>query len=268
MVSRIAVLALGTLIVLAPPAAGAQSASFSYATGAHHYRVQSTTKVSQEVAGQSIEGELNTNHVLTLDISRKAKDTLAIGYTWDSASVSTTGGIPAPDLSRVGGTKASGLSAANGEMYSFDPGEPAVEGMPAMDEFETFLPIVAAANKKVGESWVDTVKVTGNRGGLDVNTTIIVTSTYAGDTSFAGEKSWRIQRALEFTIAGSGAPEGTPLVLEGTGTGQRSDYVTSKGIYLGSETTQTSKSTITLPANGMTIPMTTSVTSKVERKRG
>ena len=118
------------------------------------------------------------------------------------------------------------------------------------------LEVVDAANKKVGESWVDTVKVTGNRGGLDVNTTIIVTSTYAGDTSYAGEKSWRIQRNLVFTVSGAGAQQGMALVIEGTGTGERTDYITSKGVYMGSALTQTSKSTVSLPADGMTIPMT------------
>jgi hypothetical protein len=264
MLIRIVVLAMGTLILAAAPAANAQSSSFSYASGAHQYRVQSTTKISQEVNGQTIEGQLNTRHVLTVDIGRKTKDTLAITYTWDSASVTTSGGIPAPDLSKVGGTKSSGVSSPTGRMYSFDPGK-AAEGMPDMEEFEMFLPIVTAANKKVGESWVDTVTVSGNRGGIDVNTTIIVTSTFAGDTSYAGEKSWRIQRNLAFTVAGAGAQQGMALVVEGTGTGERTDYITSKGVYLGAALTQSSKSTVSLPANGMTIPMSTTVTSRVER---
>ena len=262
---RIVVLALGTLVLAAAPAAEAQSASFSYAPGAHQYRVQSTTRISQEMNGQTTEGDLKTRHVLTLDIGRKAKDTLAIAYTWDSASVTTSGGIPTPDLSKVGGTKSAGLSSVTGKMYSFDPGKAAAEGMPDMEEFKMFLPIVTAANKKVGESWVDTVAVRGNRGGIDVNTTIIVTSTFAGDTTYTGEKSWRIQRNLAFTVAGTGSQQGMVLVIEGTGTGQRTDYITAKGVYLGSALSQNSKSTISLPANGMTIPMTTAVTSTVER---
>jgi hypothetical protein len=265
MFNRIAVLALGTL-VLAPPAI-AQSASFSYAPGARQYRVQSTTKISQEVNGQTTEGELNTRHVLTLDIGRKNKDTLALSYTWDSASVATTGGIPAPDLSKVNGTKAGGLASATGKMYSFDPGT-AADGMPNMAEFEMFLPIVTPVNKKVGDSWVDTVTVSGNRGGIDVNTTIVVTSKMAADTSYDGEKSWRIQRNLTFTVSGAGAQQNMAIVIEGTGTGERTDYITSKGVYLGSALVQSSKSTVTLPANGMTIPMTTTVTSKVERVKG
>jgi hypothetical protein len=262
---RIVVLALGTFTLAFTSAAGAQSASFSYAPGAHQYRVQSTTRISQEMNGQTTEGELNTRHVLTLDIGRKAKDTLAIAYTWDSASVTTTGGIPVPDLSKVGGTKSGGLSSSTGKMYSFDPGKAAAEGMPDMEEFELFLPVVTAANKKVGERWVDTLTMSGNRGGIDVNTTIIVTSTLAGDTSYAGQKSWRIQRNLAFTVAGAGEQQGMALVIEGTGTGERTDYITSKGVYMGSALTQTSKSTISLPASGMTIPMTTTVTSKVEK---
>jgi hypothetical protein len=265
MFSRIIVLALGTLIVTTAPAVQAQSTSFAYAPGAHQYRVQSTTRVSQEVNGQANEGELNTRHVLTLDIGRKTKDTLAITYTWDSASVTASGGIPTPDLSKVGGTKSSGFSSLTGKMYSFDPGKAAGEGMPDMREFEMFLPIVTPANKKVGERWVDTLSMSGNRGGIDVKTTIIVTSTFAGDTTYGGEKSWRIQRNLAFTVAGAGAQQGTALVIEGAGTGERTDYITAKGVYLGSALMQTSKSTVSLPANGMTIPMTTTVTSRVEK---
>ena len=132
---RITVLALGTLALIGAPIANAQSASFSYAPGARQYRVQSSTKISQEVNGQTSEGELNTRHVLTLDIGRKTKDTLALSYTWDSAAVTTTGGIPAPDLSKVGGTKAAGLSSATGKMYSFHPGTAAADGLPDMAEF-------------------------------------------------------------------------------------------------------------------------------------
>jgi hypothetical protein len=264
---RTAALALGTLALIIAPSATAQSASFSYAPGASQYRVQSTTKIVQELNGQSNQGEVNTRHVLTLDIGRKAKDTLALTYTWDSASVSTSPGIPAPDLSRIGGTKAAGFASATGKMYSFRPGT-AAEGMPDMAEFELFLPVVAAANKKVGDSWVDTLTVKGNRGGIDVNTTLIVTSKLAGDTTYAGEKSWRIQRNLVFTLSGAGEQQGTALVIEGTGTGERTDYITSKGTYLGSALIQTSKSVVSLPANGMTIPMTTTVTSTVERVKG
>ena len=251
--------------MLAVAPAVAQAAKFSYATGAHQYLVQSSTKISQEVNGQTMEGELNTRHVLTLDITRKAKDTLAIGYTWDSASATASGGIPAPDLSKVGGTKSGGLSSVTGKMYSFDPGKAAAEGMPDMEEFEMFLPIVTPADKKPGDSWVDTLTTSGNRGGIDVNTTVIIKSTFAGDTNYAGEKSWRIQRNLAFSVSGAGAAEGQTLVIEGTGTGERTDYITSKGVYLGSALTQKSSSTISLPANNMTIPMTTEVNSRVEK---
>ena len=264
---RNAALALGTLALVVAPSAKAQSASFSYAPGASQYRVQSTTKIVQEVSGQTNEGEVNTRHVVTLDIGRKAKDTLALTYTWDSASVSTSPGIPAPDLSKIGGTKAAGVASVTGKMYSFNPGT-AAQGMPDMAEFELFLPVVTAANKKVGDSWVDTVTVKGNRGGINVNTTLVVTSKLAGDTTYAGEKSWRIQRNLVFSLSGAGEQQGTALVIEGTGTGERTDYITAKGTYLGSALTQTSKSTVSLPATGMTIPMTTTVTSRVERVKG
>ena len=120
------------------------------------------------------------------------------------------------------------------------------------------------ADKKVGESSIDTLTVSGNRGGIDVNTTIIVTSKMAGDTTYAGEKSWRIQRTLTFMSALARQPN-MAIVIEGTGTGERTDYITSKGVYLGSALVQTSKSTVSLPANGMTIPMTTTVTSRVEK---
>lgn len=265
---RISALALGTLALVIAPSAQAQSASFAYAPGASQYRVQSTTKIVQEVSGQTTEGELNTSHLLTLAIGRKAKDTLALTYTWDSARVSTSGGIPAPDLSRVSGTQAAGFASVTGKMYSFDPGKAAAEGMPDMAEFEMFLPVVTPADKKVGQSWVDTLTVNGNRGGLQVNTTIIVTSKMAGDTAYAGEKSWRIHRTLTFTVSGAGEQQGMALVIEGTGSGERTDYITSKGVYLGSALTQTSKSTVSLPVNNMTIPMTTTVTSKVERVKG
>lgn len=255
-------------MIAASSALEAQSASFTYAPGAHQYRVESSTKVSQEMNGQTIDGELNTRHLLTLDIARKAKDTLAIGYTWDSASLTTTGPIPATDLSGVSGTKSSGFASPAGKVYSFDPGKPLVEGLPAMDEFENFLPVVSAVNRKAGDTWVDTVTVNGSRGGIDVNTIIIVTSTFDGETTYAGEKSWKIRRNLSFTVAGAGAQDNTAMVIEGSGTGERTDFITSKGVYLGSALTQTAKSTISLPANNMTIPMTTTVTSKVERVRG
>jgi hypothetical protein len=259
---------IGALIIASAPSAYAQSASFTYSPGSHKYRVESSTKVTQEVNGQTIDGELNARHLLSLNISRAGKDTLSLAYTWDSASITTTGPVPSPDMSKVSGTKSSGRASLTGKVFSFDPGTPAAEDLPAMEEFEHFLPVVSAVNRKPGDTWVDTVTVNGNRGGIEVNTTIVVTSTFAGDTTFAGEKSWKIQRNMAFTVAGAGAQQNMAMVIEGTGTGERTDFITSKGVYLGSTTTQTAKSTISLPANNMTIPMTTTVTSKVERVKG
>lgn len=267
MITRFSLLA-SALALAATPTLHAQMSSFSYADGKHRYRMESTTKVSQELQGQTMDAELRTRHLLTVDVARKAKDTLAIGFTWDSASITTVGPVPTPDLSKVAGTKSSGLASPAGEVYSFDPGQALAEGMPTMEEFEHFLPVVERTNKKLGDTWVDTLTIDGNRNGMQVNTTMIVTSTYAADTTFAGEKSWRIHRNLAFTVAGVGQQQGMALTIEGTGTGEREDYISSKGVYLGSELTQSSTSTVSLPANGMTIPMTTTVTSRVERVKG
>ena len=262
------VAAIGAVIIASVPAVEAQSASFTYAPGSHKYRVESNTKVSQEVNGQTIDGELNARHLLSLNVARQGKDTLSLAYTWDSASIATAGPVPSPDLSKVSGTKSSGRASPTGKVYSFDPGTPLAEGLPAMEEFEHFLPVVSPVNRKPGEMWVDTVTVNGKRGGFDVNTTIVVTSTFGGDTTFAGEKSWQIRRNLTFTVAGAGTEQNMAMVIEGAGTGERTDFITSKGVYLGSTLTQTAKSTISLPANNMTIPMTTTVTSRVERVKG
>ena len=95
----------------------------------------------------------------------------------------------------------------------------------------------------------------------------ITTSRVAGDTTFQGQKAWRVERSSVLSLQGTQSQAGQELKVEGNGTGNGTYYLGADGKYLGSSATQRMNMRITLPATGQTVPVTQAVTSTVEMIR-
>jgi hypothetical protein len=240
---------------------------FGYAPGTSHYRLTATNKLTQEAQGQKVEQEVTSEQKLTVVLVRQARDTLKFAMTLDSARVQTTAG-PAPDLSALLGLKVTGALSPIGVIYTTNaPQGPSPEvAAPIADEMSRFLPRLRSA-LGVGTSWTDTTASKVNQMGISLDRTVITTSKVVGDTTYNGERAWRIERTTQASFAGSGTSQGQPLTMEGTSTGSDNLFVAPNGTYLGGLLSNAATIKVTLVANGMEVGLRQSQSTTVTRVR-
>jgi len=257
---RFAALALLTATTLGAGAARAQS--FEYAPGAARYKIVSQQKMTQEAMGQKQDVDVNGEQVISVNVGRKAKDTLSLAVSLDSIAM-TNSMMGAMDMSKAKGTKVSSLISPLGVVYSSavpDSGQAAEIGAALV----RVLPRVIAG-LKAGATWTDTSTTKQKTGGLDIERTTIGTNKVVGDTTIDGEKALKIERTNTSKMSGTGSAQGQPISFEGTGNGSGTFYVTPKGMFVGADSKDDVKAKITMIANGMEIAMTMANTSKVSR---
>ena len=238
----------------------------TYAPGARRYHLISVVKRTQELQGQKTEYQITNEQRVSLNILARGKDTLRFAVTLDSSKLSSNLPVQLPDLSKMQGTQVSGAMSPSGAVYSVqssivaDSGTDAQSLVEGMSRF--LLPVPPGT--KVGSSWVDTSTSRVNRGGNDLASRTVTTTTLLGDTTFAGQKAWRFERKLVLRIGGTQVQGSDQLAVKGDGTGSGMYYVSTKGVYLGSTGTQNMTMTVAIASKGVTIPVTQSVVSRVE----
>lgn len=239
------------LLVLAAPA-GAQT--FAYTPGTQRYRIEIATQNQRDQNGGRAPAEFDytTTQVVTVQLTRQSRDTLALTVTIDSINQESALDAPKRDLSWAKGVTLTGTVSPTGQVYAFAaPGsaDPNVRGL--YDGFRYFLPELHAQMAS-GASWADTSQQrTGRRGAFDsVNTQKIVTSRVTGDTTVAGQRAWRIERTGSIVLSGQGTEGGKVLRVAGDGTIRGVQYVSATGIYLGSKVTQIMRLVESFPDTG------------------
>ena len=236
--------------------------AFEYATGPSRYKIVSQQKITQEMMGQKNEAELKGEQLISVNVDRKSKDTLSVNVVVDSISmVHSMAGVM--DLSSAKGLKVSSLISPTGVVYSStfpDSGMAAEVG----DDLARILPRISRT-LAVGATWVDTLGGKTKRGGIDLDRTTIANSKVVGDTTIDGDKAWKIARASESKLSGSGSTQGQPVTLEATSTGNAFVYVSPKGTFVKLDGKEDIKIKITLVANGMEIGMNMENTQQLTR---
>jgi hypothetical protein len=96
---------------------------------------------------------------------------------------------------------------------------------------------------------------------------MISTSRVVGDTTYEGQRAWRIDRATQISFAGSGTSEGQPLTMEGSSKGSDTLFITRSGMYLGGLLNNAATIKVTLVANGMEIGLTQNQNTTITRVR-
>jgi hypothetical protein len=240
--------------VLAAAPVGAQQ--FQYIPGTSQYRLTAVNKLTQEAQGQKVEQEVTSEQKLTVVLGRQGRDTLSFAMTLDSAKVQTSAG-PGPDLSSLIGLKVTGALSPLGLLYvTKAPEGPGSEmAGPVADEMSRFLPRLRPA-LALGTTWTDTIAGKVNQMGISLDRTVITTSKVVGDTTYQGQRAWKIDRATQTTFVGTGTSQGQPLTMEGTSKGTDNIFVARNGIYLGGLMNNAATIKVTLVANGMEVGLT------------
>jgi hypothetical protein len=265
MTLRSLTLGLAAVAVLVAPPLRAQR--FEYAPGTSHYRLTAVSRLTQEAQGQKVDQEVTSEQKLTVVLGRQSRDTLRFAVSLDSAKVQTSAG-PVPDVSSLLGLKVTGSLSPVGVVYASNAPEGSVAEMaaPLADEMTRFLPRLRPAIS-VGATWTDTTAGKVSQMGISLDRSVITTSRVVGDTTYQGERAWRIERTTEASFAGSGTSQGQPLTMEGTSKGSDQIFVGRNGVYLGGLLSNAATIKVTLAASGMEVGLTQNQSTTITRVR-
>ena len=254
---------LGVALALAPQLVAAQR--LEYAAGTTHYAITTNGTGYAEQMGQRQDVNFDTEQRVTLTIARHAKDTLDLTMTLDSLAGRMPNGMPI-DGSAARGLKVVGALSPVGRIYSKRiASDSAPEALrQSAEEMIRFLPVLPA-DLKIGTTWADTNASPVKQMGLDIDRKIVTTYKVLGDTTYDGEKSWRIDRAATVTLSGSGTTMGQQVSLVGGSTGTGTYYVSAAGTLLGAELKDEVQSKVTLVAAGMDVTSNQTQTTKIAR---
>ena len=245
--------ALGIAAIVTSAASGQQA---QYAPGTSQYRLKAVNKLTQEAQGQKVEQEVTSEQQVTVVLGRQSRDTLSFAMILDSAKVQTSAG-PTPDLSPIIGLKVTGILSPFGAVYLTRPpegGDTTMAG-PVADELSRFLPRLRPG-LTVGASWTDTTAGKVTQTGISLDRTVISRSRVVADTTYLGERAWRIERATEATFAGTGTMQGQPLTMEGSSKGTDNLFVGRNGTYLGGLMNNAATIKVVMVGNGIEVGLT------------
>jgi hypothetical protein len=263
MTKRIASLIVAALAVGAPLSAQ----TMPYGPGTFHYRIVAENQVKQEVMGQTQDIKSVVTQSVTLTISPGSAGALNFSVSLDSVSVdSTMTGASAAQqqLETMLGKSVSGTVSPSGEVLTFQsPDTLDVAGSAQWSQFRQLFVRMPAGGEK-GSAITDTTNNTFSAQGLEVHQSVVVTSTLAADTVISGKKAWRLERAGSLAVNGKGEQQGNEMVMDGHGTINGSALIAENGL-LRSTSTNDAQLTVELPAMSMSIPITQTSKSTIER---
>ena len=241
-----------------------QAQTFEYAPGSATYRVTQSTKTVQEMMGQKQEMEGNGHQVVSVTLTRSARDTMTMNVVLDSISATTMG--VSPNLSHLVGLAVAAKVSPVGAFYSVrasdDKGGPEAE--PIRYAMGNILPRLRPTMPK-GASWTDTTTGKMTQGGVEIERKVVSKFTVEGDTTIDGQASLKIHRADSTTMSGSGNTPNGAVTMEGTSKGSGQLFVTPKGVFLGGEGTEEAQLRFVLAANGMELNFQQNATTTVEK---
>jgi hypothetical protein len=202
-----------------------------------------------------------------VELTPQSRDTMRVTITVDSITVSSNLEAPAPDVRHLQGAKVTGTVSPQGRIYLFEPpaGSADAETSALYGAFRRFLLPFPRTPLRVGAKWVDTSASVTKRGGLDITTREVSTSTVVGD---AGERAWKVERQSTVATDGQGREAGEPIHLIGDGTISGVHLVSPRGTYLHAESTQKLNLTLSMSASGAggdSKPIAQTIVSTVER---
>jgi hypothetical protein len=231
------------------------------------YVVYRRLRIEQSFGGQQQLQDLGARVFIGVIITGPAD---ANGYpaTFTVDSVVSDSGTPQPIadiMSRVHALVLAGRLAPRGDFQGSTPSDTASAQSIAqlVGNFRDFLPRIPAEGVRMGTTWTDTMALTQASGGGAVTRRATVHSTAAGWEDHAGTRSLRIESSATYTVAGAGQNGGQSFEVGGTGTTTARAFIAEDGRFLGGESQDSTSLTVSLPAQGLAIPVTQVLRSTV-----
>jgi hypothetical protein len=126
-----------------------------------------------------------------------------------------------------------------------------------------FLPVYRR-DLEVGMTWADTSSGKVMQQQVEVDRTIVTTYTVVGDTVISGKKALQVNRLASTKAAGNGVAGGAPVSLIANTTSDGRFFLSPSGAYLGGDTTDDIRLTLTIVSQNAEITLKQLAKTKVE----
>lgn len=243
-----------------PPAAVSPppGAALRLGPSALRYLIHRQLHVEQDVGGQR-PVDLGARVFLVATIVGPA-DSAGYPVTLTVDSIVPDSGAylpPTLNFSAARGLRFTGRLASSGEVTTVVPSDSTLAR--GLSQFvgnpRDFYPRFPPEGLTLGAAWTDSVSRTESSGGGQVAVTSVRRARASAWEDRAGVRSLRIDVEGTHVLAGSGEQNGQPFELTGSGMHWAIEYVSADGRYLGGEERDSTSLTITVPVQGMTVPV-------------
>jgi hypothetical protein len=237
-----------------------------FAPATLRYAIHYERRVEQEIAGQR-----PTEMSYRVFISAELRDTAdggayLLAHTVDSI-VPDSGSFVPPNvnLAAARGLRFIGRLAPSGELLDVVPSDTAHARAlgQLLGNVREFYPRLPADGLRPGAAWIDTVTATERTGNAEVTVSAVRHATARDWEQRHGHRSVPVEVHGTLTITGSGSQVGQPFEMTGNGTRRALEFVSADGRYLGGESRDSVHLFVTLPAQGMTVPIHQTVRATV-----
>jgi hypothetical protein len=223
------------------------------------YAIHTRRRVEQDAAGQPPTEMAYRVFVSTRVVGPPDTAGYAVTHTVDSiVPDSGTFVPPTLNLAAARGLRFTGRLAPSGEVRGITPSDSlqAKTLGQVLGNVRDFYPRVPSGGLRPGAAWTDTVTTAERGSGSEVVVrAVLQTATSEWQACSDGARCVRVQGQGPYTVLGTGEQGGQPFELVGDGTRRASALVSADGRYLGGEVSDSANLSITLPAQGVTIPL-------------
>jgi hypothetical protein len=231
------------------------------------YVVYRRLLIEQSFGGQQQRQELGARAFIGVVISGPA-DSSGYPASFTVDSIQSDSGTPQPiadAMSKVRALVLAGRLASRGDFQGSSTSDTAAAQSIAqlVGNFRDFLPRIPTEGLRVGVAWTDTMALTQRSDGGGVTRRATTHSTAAAWEEYAGTRSLRIESSATYNVKGSGQNGGQAFEVTGSGTTSGRSFIAEDGRFLGGESQDSTSLTISLPAQGMSIPVTQVLRSSV-----
>jgi hypothetical protein len=228
------------------------------APGTMRYLVRQNVHIQQEFAGLPPTIDLGYGIYLTTAIGPAPDSTgYPTSFTVDSVTVDSGSQLPPQiDLTAAKGLTIRGLLNPSGEFTNPVPSDSGTAASLSnlLPRFRNFFPRLPAGGVVPDTAWMDTTSATEYSGAATVTTTSYNHRAATRWEDRDGVRALRLETNASFEFKASGEQGGSPFTIAGTGTATAVQYLAADGRYLGGESSDSTMSTIDLPALGYSIP--------------
>lgn len=246
------------VLVTAPPA-GAQTLRYGGETGrTHTYTREQTDHVTQTVQGTENQTEVTSFWRYDATLESSEGDSMTYRVVHDSISIEATPSTGAtPDFAPVYGEPIAVTLTERGEVRSVDVPQDLPESVGRLNlqaTYQNLFPRLPEDAVSTGTSWADTVSISTNQNGLDIQVEAVRTYTAGETVEHAGRAGLQVDYTTDMTIEGAGSQQGAEISLTGTGSGSGAFWIApDAGLFLGSEETSTMNMEAFVSAQGQNL---------------